>query len=113
MKPLGGITLGRPMAPPSGNYKWVYLWGWPIRAMHWAAVAAIVVLAVTGFYIGRPYFITGGEASSAATAAGLEVGTTAPDFRLKNQEQATVALSDYAGTKNVVLVFYPADFTPV
>lgn len=44
---------------------------------------------------------------------GLEVGTAAPDFRMKNQEQATVALSDYKGTKNVVLVFYPADFTPV
>lgn len=44
---------------------------------------------------------------------GLEVGAVAPDFRLKNQEQATVALSDYKGVKNVVLVFYPADFTPV
>lgn len=44
---------------------------------------------------------------------GLEVGTTAPDFRLKNQDQTTVALSDYKGTKNVILVFYPADFTPV
>lgn len=44
---------------------------------------------------------------------GLEVGTVAPDFRLKNQEQATVALSDYKGVSNVILVFYPADFTPV
>ncbi len=44
---------------------------------------------------------------------GLEVGTVAPDFRLKNQDQSTVALSDYKGTSNVVLVFYPADFTPV
>jgi cytochrome oxidase Cu insertion factor (SCO1/SenC/PrrC family) len=44
---------------------------------------------------------------------GLEVGTQAPEFRLKNQDQTTVALSDYKGTKNVILVFYPADFTPV
>jgi Ni/Fe-hydrogenase b-type cytochrome subunit len=43
------------------GYRWVYLWQWPIRAMHWIAAAAIVVLVVTGFYIGRPYFITGGE----------------------------------------------------
>jgi len=50
---------------------------------------------------------------TSAEAAGLETGTTAPDFRLKNQEQATIALSDYKGTKNVILVFYPADFTPV
>jgi len=38
-------------------YRWVYLWHWPIRAMHWTAAAAIVVLIVTGFYIGRPYFM--------------------------------------------------------
>lgn len=44
---------------------------------------------------------------------GLEVGAKAPDFRMKNQDQATIALSDYLGKKNVVLVFYPADFTPV
>lgn len=44
---------------------------------------------------------------------GLEIGATAPDFRLKNQDQETVVLSEYQGTKNVVLVFYPADFTPV
>jgi len=44
---------------------------------------------------------------------GLEVGTEAPEFRLKNQEQQTVVLSDYRETSNVILVFYPADFTPV
>ena len=29
--------------------------------MHWAAALAIVVLAVTGLYVGRPYFVTGGS----------------------------------------------------
>jgi Ni/Fe-hydrogenase 1 B-type cytochrome subunit len=57
-------ALGRRVPPGAGDYKWVYLWGWPIRAMHWAAVAAIVVLAVTGFYVGRPYFMTSGEAAN-------------------------------------------------
>jgi Ni/Fe-hydrogenase b-type cytochrome subunit len=38
------------------SYRWVYLWHWPIRAMHWAAAASVAVLVVTGFYIGRPYF---------------------------------------------------------
>jgi Ni/Fe-hydrogenase b-type cytochrome subunit len=52
------------MPPPAGDYHWVYLWEWPIRAMHWAAAVSIVVLVVTGFYIGKPYFITGGEASA-------------------------------------------------
>ena len=54
-----------------------------------------------------------GSADDAAEQDGLEIGTQAPDFRLKNQDQTTVALSDYRGTKNVILVFYPADFTPV
>jgi Ni/Fe-hydrogenase 1 B-type cytochrome subunit len=46
------------MSPPKRgeDYRWVYLWHWPIRAMHWAAAISIAVLVVTGFYIGRPYF---------------------------------------------------------
>jgi Ni/Fe-hydrogenase b-type cytochrome subunit len=52
------------MSSPTGNRRWVYLWQWPIRAMHWAAALSILVLVVTGFYIGQPYFITGGEASA-------------------------------------------------
>jgi len=57
------VSLARKAPPPSGNYRWVYLWEWPIRAMHWAAALSIVLLVVTGFYIGKPYFITHGEAS--------------------------------------------------
>jgi Ni/Fe-hydrogenase 1 B-type cytochrome subunit len=60
----GGISLAHKVPPPSGDYHWVYLWEWPIRAMHWIAFVCIAVLVVTGFYIGRPYFITGGEASA-------------------------------------------------
>ena len=56
--------LGRELPPPSGNYRWVYLWGWPLRTMHWAAAFSLLVLVVTGFYIGKPYFMTSGEASS-------------------------------------------------
>lgn len=50
--------------PRTGDYRWVTLWGVPIRVMHWAAAISIVTLAVTGLYIGKPYFMTGGEASS-------------------------------------------------
>lgn len=56
--------IGRAFAREQGNFSWVYLWGAPIRAMHWIAAACIVVLIVTGFYIGRPYFMTYGEASA-------------------------------------------------
>lgn len=45
---------------------WVYLWHWPIRAMHWIAAVCIVVLVVTGFWIGRPYFMTGGASQTFA-----------------------------------------------
>lgn len=38
------------------GYRWVYLWHWPIRAMHWTAAICVTLLVVTGFYIGRPYF---------------------------------------------------------
>lgn len=39
------------------GYRWVYLWHWPIRTMHWTAAAAILVLVVTGLFIGTPYFM--------------------------------------------------------
>ncbi len=43
----------------------------------------------------------------------LAVGQTAPDFVLKDQSQKEVKLSDFAGKKNVVLMFYPLDWSPV
>lgn len=55
------FTLGREVPPKTGHYKWVYLWGAPLRAMHWLAALAIVVLVISGFYIGRPYFMVPGE----------------------------------------------------
>jgi Ni/Fe-hydrogenase b-type cytochrome subunit len=58
------LALAHKVPPPEGNYRWVYLWEWPVRAMHWIAVLCIIVLVATGFYIGRPYFMTGGEPST-------------------------------------------------
>lgn len=43
----------------------------------------------------------------------IEVGDEAPDFILKDQDQKEVKLSDYRGKKNVVLAFYPLDWSPV
>jgi peroxiredoxin len=42
----------------------------------------------------------------------IEPGTPAPDFTLRNQDGEKVTLSDLRG-ETVVLVFYPADFSPV
>ncbi len=56
------MTQTTPSAAGSrDDYRFVYLWHWPIRAMHWIAAGCIVALIATGFYIGRPYFTTSGE----------------------------------------------------
>ncbi len=43
----------------------------------------------------------------------VDVGQQAPDFELKDQHGSPVKLSDFRGTKNVVLVFYPLAFSSV
>jgi peroxiredoxin Q/BCP len=42
----------------------------------------------------------------------VTVGDRAPEFSLRSQSDEVVRLSDYLGKKNVVLYFYPKDFTP-
>lgn len=41
----------------------------------------------------------------------LKIGSAAPAFKLKNQDEKPVALSDYKG-KKVIVYFYPAASTP-
>ena len=43
----------------------------------------------------------------------LKVGDVAPDFTLKSADRKDWHLSDLRGKKNVVIVFYPLDWTPV
>lgn len=46
----------------------------------------------------------------------LKVGEAAPDFTLKaviRERQVTFTLSELRGHKNVVLAFYPLNWTPV
>jgi peroxiredoxin len=43
----------------------------------------------------------------------IAVGSAAPEFTLKDQDQKEVKLSDFKGKKNVVIVFYPLDWSPV
>ena len=43
----------------------------------------------------------------------IAVGQAAPEFTLKDQSQKEVKLSDFAGKRNVVLIFYPLDFSPI
>lgn len=43
----------------------------------------------------------------------LRIGETAPDFELKDQFGATVTLDEMASHGDLILYFYPADFSPV
>ena len=43
----------------------------------------------------------------------LEIGASAPDFKLKNQFGEEVELSSFKGNKNVVLLFYPFAFSGI
>lgn len=55
-----------------------------------------------------------GTASVASETKTLKVGDQAPDFELPGHRGGeTFKLSDLRGKKNVVMVFYPLDWTPV
>jgi mycoredoxin-dependent peroxiredoxin len=43
----------------------------------------------------------------------IAVGQVAPEFALKDQSMAEVKLADFRGKKNVVIMFYPLDWSPV
>ena len=43
----------------------------------------------------------------------LKVGDPAPDFTLPTHNEGELNLAWYQGRKNVILAFYPGDFTPV
>ena len=42
----------------------------------------------------------------------IAAGAQAPDFKLDSHLDQEVNLSDFSGSKNVLLVSYPLDFTP-
>lgn len=42
----------------------------------------------------------------------ISEGAKAPDFKLPSHLNTEVELASFHGKKNVLLVFYPLDFTP-
>lgn len=43
----------------------------------------------------------------------IQKGAQAPDFKLMGHDDKEYTLSEFAGKRNVVLAFYPLDFSPV
>ena len=43
----------------------------------------------------------------------IEIGSIAPDFKLKNQHGEEISLSMFKGKKNVVVLFYPFAFSGI
>lgn len=42
----------------------------------------------------------------------IEIGEKVPDFYVPSTKRRNLALSEYEGDKNVLLVFFPLAFTP-
>lgn len=58
--------------------------------------------------------VSAGRTSVASETKTLKVGDEAPDFELPGHLGGDkVKLGDYRGRKNVVIAFYPLDWTPV
>lgn len=51
--------LGLPGTPAHGHLTRVYVWELPVRLAHWLIVLSIVVLSVTGLYLGNPFHLFG------------------------------------------------------
>jgi peroxiredoxin len=75
----------------------------------WLEPAALFENLLPRMAVGK---IDGDDSQTGGTYMSLAVGQSAPDFTLKDQNQKDVKLSDFAGKKNVVLVFYPLDWSP-
>lgn len=70
-------------------------------------LSALLVLG-----IGAAVSLSGNVPATAAEPT-LAVGDLAPDFTLSGTGDASVTLSEFRGKSNVVLIFYPRDFTSV
>ena len=67
------------------------------------------VLTLASFALFNTY--TDSEGEFMKEFKSLQVGMVAPDFTLMDEDGVERNLSDYLGSKNVVLAFYPKDFT--
>jgi Ni/Fe-hydrogenase 1 B-type cytochrome subunit len=58
----GSSAIAAPEAASASALVRVYVWEVPVRVTHWLIALSILVLSVTGFYIGRPFMTVPGTA---------------------------------------------------
>lgn len=56
-------TAAIPAPTPVSDIVRTYVWEVPVRVAHWLIVISILLLSITGFYIGRPFIIVSGPAA--------------------------------------------------
>jgi len=92
--------------------------GKPMKKLFLYTITLTVALALTLTTVGCMSTAPDGEGSKNAEgqprdpAEILPVGDKAPDFAVKDHLGADQRLADFAGRRNVVLIFYPANETP-
>lgn len=52
---MSATTSAAGSAPRQASLRAQFIYEWPVRLWHWLTVLAIIVLCVTGFYVGRPF----------------------------------------------------------
>ena len=83
---------------------------------HWIAWVLLAVLASDHYLLSAPWLANRRQVPSPTfltpPCSMIEIGAEAPDFELDSHLESKVKLSDFRGKQNVLLVFYPLDFTP-
>ena len=60
-------------APSDAGIVRVYVWQIPVRLTHWLSACSIIVLSVTGLYIGRPFMTVSGQAGQSFVMGWMKV----------------------------------------
>ena len=63
--PIRATRQKSPRSEEPGEFRYVPVWDWQLRAMHWLAVLLIATMAGSGFLIGSGRFVADGPASGA------------------------------------------------
>ena len=74
-------------------------------------MSRILILCITTIFTFITVSAISAEGKQMETFEDLKVGMTAPDFTLNDENGVAHSLRSYLGKKNVVLAFYPKDFT--